>query len=502
MPTLRETLGTMPLGQVHALTVDQMTSFLRDKYHPTTRDEADRRIRAKMRRDIFRDEGQPHFEAMVDELFKNQKVRDLRRQFVPYALFNNVTKRIVREISTVYSEPATRTIRNANERYQVFQRTVRMDRVLRSVNRYANLLNNVLVYPDINALGVPKLRVVTPDRFVAVSHPNDPTLPVAYVIDQFPGGVEVQETQPHYLVMSDHEFFKLDRNWRFVEDTHVEHGLGRLPAILFSREELDDRILDNASGADIISAHKAVALLNVLMLKAQKSGTRMPYATGDTSRVANDQPMDEENIVQLGEGVALSTLDLGADPENYINAGRSVIKQVAANHGIPESVFDLSYQATSGFEIELKRTGLREIRRDQLLDYRPLERDLAELWAAVLTKAQHPSAYDPAGWGVNFGEVETPQDPSARLAYWKEMEGMDLANKVEMYMHQNPEASEAEAKAAIEFNARYRIAHMQRWQAANGSLFGPVGSANSPTDRDGNRLSLVEEDDAEVADAG
>jgi hypothetical protein len=489
--SLLDTLGTLPSGKVARLSPDMATNFLRDKYK--TRQEDERQLEARMRLDLFRDRGRRHFERALDDIFKNAKVRQWRKDFVQFAEFQNVTKRIVREISTVYSQPATRGISKAPARYQDFQRVVRFDRVMRKVNRYGNLLNHCLVWPDV-VDDRPVMRTVTPDKFKAIAHPNDPTRSVAFVVDQFPNGVEVRAQDPHYLVMSEFEFFKLDKDWRMVEGSYEEHDLGRMPALLWSREEPDDCLLDWTSGRDIVSAHLAVALLNTMMLKHQKSGTKLPYATGDVSSMSADQPMDEEHLIQAPEGVSLSTLDLGANPSSYIDAVRAVIKQIAANHGIPESVFDLSYQATSGFEIELKRTGLREIRIDQMLDFRPFERDLADLWSVVLKKAGNEFAFDSSGWSIDFGEVDTPQDPMAKLDYWSKLEEMGLANRVEMYLEMNPEATPDEAAAAVAANVEMRVRQMLKFQRAGMSEGGDM--QQQPFDGDATAEVDVEAEDS------
>lgn len=468
--SILDTLGTLPSGEVRRLSPDQMTVFLRSKYQTKAEDE--RKRDSVMRLDLFRDRGRPHFERVVDDLFKNARVRQWRKDFVRLAEFQNVTKRVVREVSSVYSEPANREVSSGDKKYQELQRVVRFDRKMRQVNRYGNLINHCLVWPDV-VDGRPVMRTVTTDRFCAVAHPNDPTHPVAYIIDQFPNGLNVTDSDPHYLLMSEFEFVKLDKSWRAV-GAPSEHGLGRMPALLWSREEPDDCLLDRTSGNDLTSAHLAVALLNTLMLKHQKSGTNMAYATGDTSAMGSGQPMDEEHLLQVPEGVALSTLDLGADPESYIKATRAVIKQIAANYGIPESVFDLSYQATSGVEIELKRSGLREIRRDQMLDFRPFEHDLAELWSTVLTKAGHELAFKTDGWSIDFGEIDTPQDPMVKLEYWSKLEDMGLANRVEMYLDMNPEATPAQAAAAVAKNIELRIAQMLLFQKAGAQESGDM----------------------------
>ena len=459
---------------------------LRDQYLLSDEEEG-RRKRMRRRKDLYRDRGYKHYDETLRRLFKNRVVLEERRKFIEFAVYQNLTRRVTREISSVYSEPAERKS-STGQRYRDLQAEVRMDRRMRMVNRYGNLQNNVLVWPDINAVNDPVVRVITQDKLWAIAHPDDHTLPVGYIIDKFPAAKNAKETMPHYLGIDGESFFKLDKHWRMIEGSREPHNVGFLPAILYSREENDESILDAWSGEDLVSAHLAIALLNILLVKHQRSGTKQAYATGDLSTTANNQPMDEEHLLQIGEGVTLNTLDLGANPENYIKAGRSVIKQVAANYGIPESVFDLSYQATSGFEIELKRAGLREVRRDQIADFRPFEQQLAKIQSAVLKAAGHPLSFEVTGWSINFGEIDVPQDPIQKLTYWEKKEQMDLANRIEMYLHENPELKPEAAAAAVERNRAMRVERMQDFQSSNSGAFGPTESENPPTDREGNRL--------------
>jgi len=483
MPDLNEILGTLPSGAVVRLTDDEMTRSLRETYN--TDAERARRKTAKQRIDFYQDAGYSYFCDDLRTLFKNTRVLEWRKALLPFALFQNFTKRVVHEVSTVYSQPASRTIRAANERYQEFQRAVRQDRRMRKVNRYLNLVNDLIVYPWVEESGRPRLDVVTPDKFAVIAHPNDPAQFVGAIIDRIPRGKPLP-TAPHYMVCDAETWFYLDADWRMVPNSRKPHGRGRIPVILAQREPPDGALLDSTSGEDIISAHRALALLNVLLLKHQKSGTRVPYATGDTSNVARDQPMDDEHLIELGEGVALGSLDLGADPENYIKAGRAIIKQAAANHGIPESVFDLSYQATSGFEIELKRVGLKELREEQILDYRPLERDLADLQSRVM--AGRPLAFNVDGWAIDFGDVAQPQAPLDRLSYWDKLEQLGLANRVEMYLTMNPELQLDEARAAVERNMDMYLDRVRLFQQAQG---GPAADGTAEDGGEGNGVGMT-----------
>ena len=264
MARLNEILGTLPSGIVVPLSDDQMTQHLRDVY---IMNDVEKRRRGKTRKriDLYHDRGSAQINDMVDDVFKNARVRDMRKKFVELASFQNLTKRIVREISSVYSEPALRRVRSApmNRRYQQLLRQVRMDRRMRLGNQMLNLCNEVVPWFDLS-MGKPVMRIVTPDNFWAVSHPNDATMLAALIFDQAPtaGYVSTSET-PHYLVVCDGEQFSLNENGRLLPKTRKPIGLSRMPMLLVHRVEPTTKLLDPDPGNDIINAHKAIALINV-----------------------------------------------------------------------------------------------------------------------------------------------------------------------------------------------------------------------------------------------
>ena len=443
---------------------DELTRHLREQYLFSEVEER-RQVRAQERLDLFHDRGEDQISRLADKIFRNSKVRAWRKAFIEIACFQNITRRIIREVSAVYSESATRKVDRQQDPYAELQRTTSQDRRFRRLNQYVNLLNECWLWFDVDEFSaMPRIRVVTPDKFWAVCHPFDPSSLAAVIIRQAPNIVNPPDTMAHYLVLAPGEFFRLDGRGRMIENSRNELGISGLPGILVHRQLPEESLFDVSTGKDLVAAHHAIALLNTLLLKQQKSGTKQAYATGDTMEMANGQPLDEEHLLQVPEGVQLSVLDLGADPSNYTNAARFIIKQIAANWGMPESVFDLSYQATSGFEIELKRTALREVRRDQILDLRPVERQFAEIQSAVLTAAAHPLRFATDGWRIDFGEVETPQDPMQRLIYWEKLRQMGLTNTLDMHMVLNPEASEEDALEALIKNVQVeaRRVEMQR----------------------------------------
>ena len=451
MTALADYLGTLPSGKIVAMVPNAMGQFIKINYVTNSKQRERVKI-AEERLDLYRDECQKMIKEALERLFKNSQVLDWRMDLVEFSLFQNLTRRIVNDTANVYAEPATRSVTNGLETYRELVRICQTDARMEQANRYLQLLNDVLIYFDIRSNLQPVIRIATPDKFWAVAHPNDPTWLVAVVISTVPQTAVVQPNDPHYLVMSEDETFSLDKNCNVVPGSHKPHSIGRIPAIHAQREPRDDQLLNPTLGHDLTSGHKAIALLNVLMLKNQKSGTKVPYATGDTSGMAREQPMDEDHVLEVPEGVQLGALDMGADPRTFIDSARAVIKQIAANHGISETMFDLSYQATSGFEIKLKRIGLHEIRIRQIKTFRAIERELAELQSLVLASHSHKLRFNTAGWAIDFGAVDEPGTSAELTSWWDWLEAKGLYNRTEMYMTLNPEATEVEAQEIIADN--------------------------------------------------
>lgn len=482
---LQSTLGEMPSGRTVAVTDHDMMQFIRG----AVKNDAEERRQAKMRERLrrFHDRDMVKYaENKIDLWFANAKVREKLKRMAPLATFQNITRRIVEEISVVYSEAADRRVAEGDDAtYQDLLTRVGIDTKMRKANEYTNLCNESLIWywvrgPESNL--TPQLKVWTPDRFHVIAHPMDDTRLVGVVFPIVRAGFKQLVDEPHYQVWSDHETFQLDGNFMMVANSYEVHGYGRMPGVLVHRKEPTNGLLDSDSGDDLHAAHDAVLMLNLLMLKEQRSGTKVPFVAGDVSNTAMGQAMDREELSVFQEGVAPGTLDLGADPRTYIDAARAVIKQVAANYGIPESVFDLSYQATSGFEIELKRVGLREKRRQQIMyPWRPAERDLAESMSSVNEQNLTSSAFATDEWRIDFGEIEMPRDPMQRLTVFEKRRQLGLMTTVDMIMEENPEMSRAQAEDDLERNITAEVGRVERMRLLQAASAGPATTPDDMT---------------------
>jgi hypothetical protein len=491
--TILETLGALPTGETARLSWDDVTQYLR-KHYVKSATEAERRLRARNRRLLYKDSGDLLVDEYIDKVFDDPTVKNLRHRFTETSKYNNVSKRIVNELATTYARPPTRTVAGDENdaAYQAIIKGTAQDQLMRRLNRYMILHRQALLGFRVSSVtGRPTIDIVTPDSFWAVHHPLSLTEPIAYIFDRESVSVRSDADDPRYLVWTNHERFSLTEGGLLTGEV-IEHGLGRMPWVLASIEPADGCLLDDSEGADITAAHLSVWFQNVMLLKESKSANRQTAFSGDTTTTASGQSADSDVDLILGDGVAVSNIDRGVDLAQYRDTADHILERVAANYGIPPSV--LKHEgATSGYEIELRRIGIRERRIEQEPVFRSIEREFAEVQAMVLAADLPGEAFTADGWSINFGETQTPQDPGARLDVFERERRMGLSNTLAIIMERDPDLSVEQAIAVLMDNIEIetmRNEAMRPLLAISGSMGNPP-STQEPADD--------EEDDDEAS---
>lgn len=448
MPSLLQAFSELPDGRTQTTGIDfpKIADWLSRRYKSPESKEGQRRDAMRMRLDLMHDRGMPHFEKMFGDVFQDTKVRAEHKRLLKYARFQNVTRRIVSELSTVYDTETRRSVSEQNERYQHFLKFTNFDQKMRRANEYANATNDVLVWLRVatrDGKQVPVVEVISADSFTPIPHPLDSRFLIGVVLDAFPDHIGARESDPHYQVWSSKERFDLDRNWRFIGSSNRENTLGEIPGVLIHREMPTNGLVDMHSGEDIIQAHFAVAMLMTLMLRGQKVGTKTPYVQGDTAEMARGQTMDSNTVTEIPDDVQVGTLDLRHDPESLIESARAAIAQAAANYGIPEDVFHQNIQASSGFERDLKMVGLRQRRQEQILIFRDAERELARKASLLVQQqADEEFRFGVGEWSIQFGDVTSPMSPSERNQFRKEARRLGVRSALDDIMEDDPDVQD------------------------------------------------------------
>ena len=458
---------------VAALTYEQIVDgYVREPLFKPAGADDDRRAEARLRLDLWFDRGLPHFEDMLRQVFPDPDVARERILVLPICRFQNVPRKIGRLVATVYAQPARRRVKAAGQKaLDAFVQRTALDMLMREANRFTVGLNDVFVGVRTRVARdgrrEPVVDIVTPDAFTAVPDPADPRREVAIILDAKPS-TSSRDDDPHYVMWDDEYVSWLDRQGRLIPSTKRLNPYGRIPGVIVRRAKPHDRLLDMDSGRDIVDAQLAVVLLNVMMVHGQKVGTKVPYATGDMANTGRGQTMDHTRMTHFEEGVSPGVLDLGHDPKTLIDSARSVIAQLAANYDIPEDVYSLTHDATSGFDRQLKREGLNERRTEQVPLFREAEHDLAQIAAVVCEKdGAGEFAFDPTDFACDFGEVRTPQEPTALLGWRKEAKAQLLRTSIDDILEDNPDLDREGAEAKFLENLAWRAREVELQRALN-----------------------------------
>jgi hypothetical protein len=438
--SILDLLGEVPSGQVFPLDWHELGEFLSERYIGSSSEEA-RRSNATRRQAFYDDRGESYLEDLIAKVFTDREVIAKRKQWVAHAKYNNVIKRVVNELSTIYATPAMRTVDGEldNARYQVLQDELGQHSYMKRVERWLNLHHHILVGFRVRSNDrMPVMDIVTPDRFYAVSHPLDRTRRVMFGIDQTFDGPRRNPDSPATMWWTDTETFKTTAKGTVIQESVREHGLEEMPWTLVSIDPPASCLLEGSTGEDLVAAHMDVWFENVLLLKESKSATRQPVFAGDTTQMARQQAADSEVPLEAPDGVSTTVVDYSMDLKIFRDTADHILERAAANYGIPPAV--LQHQgATSGYEMELRRVGIREQRRDREIALRKFEKWLVRIQAMVLRQDRPELAFDPSGFSLNFGEVSIPRNEAERDALFENRRRLGLTDTVDELMRRDPD---------------------------------------------------------------
>lgn len=475
--SIRTVLAVLPTGAQGAdLTWQEVGQYLRE--HCDQKADKDRQKRHLLRDQFYCDGGCEYMRSVIDDVFIDDTVKELRKKWVPHARFNNAVKRIVNEISSVYSAPAQRSIKDGNDAYQSILERLQFDVVMQQACRLFNLHKVLLAAPRVRQMPdnkrEPVIDLVTPASFRAVLHPNDNTRVIGWLIRLTLRSVRKLDGQrvAAWVLWTDHEWVHLDDKFVPIEATVTEHGLGVCPWVPIMRSPVRAGFWPGEEGEDLVAAQVAIWMSNILLMKETKSATKQTIVAGDGSLAARGQAADSEVPSEITDGQAVSTVDMSMDLSMFRDTGDHALERSANNHGM--SIAMLRHQGTQSAEArEQMRIPLRELRREQHPVFRMAERELAKRMAAVFAKDAPDLTFDPDGWRIDFGEAQTPLTPMEEILLFEKERAAGLDNTVAFYMRRNPDADETVARAAILENIEvetWRVGEMRELQAMSGGM--------------------------------
>lgn len=476
-----QVLSTLPSGDAGTPLDDQeLGAYLRQ--HIGTDVEKARNARHVRRDELYRDGGQRYLLELVERVFEDTTVRELRKRLLPLARYSNLLKRVVRETSTIYAEPARRYVGGGEANQRAYDRLIgdegcRLDTVAQEINRLHNLHRALLVgyrlrlNPD--GSKTPVLDIATPSVCRAILHPNDPSLVVGWLIkSQFRSARAVigWTRQPAWSLWTDHEYGWLDENMVPVAPL-VEHGFGLNRWVPLSYAVNHPGFWPGEEGEDLVSAQLALGLISLLLVKETKSATNQTFFTGDTSSMDRGQSLDTERPGSVPEGVGVLTVDMSVSPAQFMSPADHIEERAGNGYGLSGPL--LRHQGVQSAEArELMRMPLRELRKEQTATYRVWERQMAKVMAAVTAKDAPELAFSAEGFRVDFGESQTPLGEAEELRLFLAKRAAGVDNTLAYLRRANPDLPDDEAaRRVVEENIEietWRVAEMREFQAISG----------------------------------
>ena len=402
------------------------------------------------RLDLYRDRPQKHVANAIDQIYETPEMRTVLRKYIDVAREENVSARIVNEVASLYDRPALRTLVDRNEEFHAEEKRLNLHFIHQEAHRLTNLCNETLLWQFRGVGDMTSLRIVTPDHFDAIPDTRDALVPAGFVIDTEPTTIltgELKSRLPHWEIWDDTYRYLINAQGNLVDSTGtpqaspVEHGLGRIPGVLFHRREPTESILDSDYGADIESGHIGVALLNVMVMRLSKAqGENQPVLQGNLAGMASGQVMNGERPLLLPPEVVASMLSMKTDPDHYLRVKQDKVTSVARRYGIGYEQYSLQEtgDSASGKTYAARREKLTEIRLEQrvrAVKHEEMTRDLI--------------GFEGLDMDVDYQEQAIPQDASEEVDLLDKKMRKGLDSPVSFMMRKDPDLTRDEAKQKI-----------------------------------------------------
>jgi hypothetical protein len=409
---------------------------------------------------------------MFDNNWKDILDRELSAQFheKTYAKIKtmldtsmNIFRRIVREICTVYREPAERTIVDAPETvqaaYAALVKELRIDQAMQVAHRYAKAatMSFVLVrYSESQERIV--LRVLTPDQVIIESDPEDPTVMTLFayasnVTDKDGKAVVIwtvyTETERWYAASDGNP---LPADPRTGEVYELENLYGVIPAVPFPCEFQVRDFWNVYWNADASDANLKIGLLNTYMnyLVKSQSFKQITINSDHVSEELKDQILDPLFPLLLSGGAQAATLDLNTQLAAIDDVIRGKVAAIANNYGISQENFSLTTQAASGFSLKIANQSLQDIRSADVPLCEMVEQRLYKVIAAV-AKAEEVATLPPESTlSFNPGEFSWPDEWATERDRWEFEFANGIASPVDYLIARDPQLDRDAAIALIQ----------------------------------------------------
>jgi hypothetical protein len=448
----------------------------------------ERRLDMQRRIDLFEDDAGS---LLKSKLTKQYEVENFTELVKTLDTSNNLCKKIITDISTIYDEPAAwKLAKDDKGAWKDLRKASNYDLVMPAVNQRTNLCNDVLLRVAV-VRGKVRYHVVTPNLLRVWQNPDDPTLidAAAYLSAM----VNTTDRLPVWLYWSNGgkgalsgdkgpTYRVFDMKWNELRDAQpnpyrdVETKEPILPFATYHKNHPISHFFDQTTGHDIVEGTLMVMVMETMINHLFRADSaQIKYISGECDDLGA-QVAGINRFLKFrskdGQPVSVGQFKSQADWPGLRNVVNDKIQNLCNAYGISRGALEVDGTPASGFALKVRKEPLREMRKRQVRLYANADRELyavtAAVWnyertnvdgagrpmgSAAIGKALFPlSDVDPVVTYCADEEPMTAAEEETALSLKQAHLSMGLTNVIELYQEAHPDTTEDEARAAIEEN--------------------------------------------------
>lgn len=393
----------------------------------------------------------------------------------------NLLKKVINEISVLYKTSPVRSFSDEVNYYD----GIEIDRTMKTVNRYFNLVNDVgvmmLYYEDEQKVNP---MILTPAVTSVVQ--NDKNLSK---IDAMWYEIEKGDTagdhkklyvywddESHYMFDDDLKIYPVDGN------EEMRNPYGYIPVVWFHRDQPPGLFWNRSGNETLVSG----AIWNAILKSWKKyymkvCAVSQPWASGPLGDFDRKKAKWPGYLWAMPPGSTLGKINYDMNFEAYDAAIDKDADDVLGQYGLSVSMFSLGPEQMSGKALQIKNRGLADIRVDQEPIFRKCEKMMFDIFRDVSNYHGVLKIPDSVEMTIDYAEIDSfMSDAERKEADWLDVK-RGAMSLVEYYMKRNPDADRDKASEKIEEN----IEMLKKLQGTGLSLDDLFKDGGSGSDQEG-----------------
>jgi|GEM_PF-6119471 len=437
-----------------------------------------RRISFLNRKKILQDNIYSIIDSELRKMFTFESYSDMR----PYIdVTNNLAKRIVKEISTVYKTSPDRAVtpKASDKNYSLLtgcEEGFDIDQKFARANFLLNGLNDLIIQVAMVGEFV-DLNIYTPDMVVVFENPDNPTEVDALLIEDSYRD-ESGNAISQWIFWSPTRHFIIDKDFKMRTIAGNEEGINPFrdvniaegefyPFVFAHSAERENCFWDMFTGNDLYEGTKLVALQNTFrnfMVPMQFKQISVKTNSVDQGEMIKSNQIKSPLHVFQSNG-DISVLDWQSNIMQLGESIQNVMLGVAGNYGISSENFKLQAQATSGFARRIAKERLNELRQEQIKVWRSLETLVFDCVQQFSDLYSLPPISENAKIQVDFASEQVIEDPQIEMDILKQRLELGLISLYDVIRAENSEIeTDEQAEEFLSKNLEVRNSITQKYK--------------------------------------